>query len=205
MVHKQTRSATVMNTVLDAVAERLREYDESRLRIPEICSATGINYGSVYHHFGSREGVIDAAYEMMFSEIIERDIAVIREAVVSATSFEDFLMATQRILGTIATGEERQINRVMRLRIVSASTTRPQLRDLISGSQTRLTAELSRVVEIGQARGWIRHDVAARSVAVVLQAVVFGRNLDDLSSDPMTESEWIAFTSQLFSLLLTPS
>ncbi|MDE3065383.1 MAG: TetR/AcrR family transcriptional regulator [Acidobacteriota bacterium] len=194
-----------MSTVLDAVAERLREYDESRLRIPEICSATGINYGSVYHHFGSREGVIDAAYEMMFSEIIERDISVIREAVVAATSFGDFLAATQRILGTIATGEERRLNRAMRLRIVSASTTRPQLRDLISGSQTRLTAELTRVVELGQARGWIRADVAAHSVAVVLQAVVFGRNLDDLSSDPMPESEWTAFTFQLFALLLTPS
>jgi AcrR family transcriptional regulator len=205
MVHKQTRSATVMNTVLDAVANRLRDGDESRLRIPEICSATGINYGSVYHHFGSREGVIDAAYEMMFAEIIEHDIAVIREAVLTATSFGDFLAAIQRILSAISSGEDRRENRAMRLRIVAAATTRPQLRALISGTQTKLTTEMTGVVELGQERGWIRRDVAARSVAVVLQVVVFGRNLDDLSSDPMSESEWSAFIYQLFAMLLTPA
>jgi hypothetical protein len=40
---------------------------------------------------------------------------------------------------------------------------------------------------------------------VVLQVVVFGRNLDDLSSDPMSESEWSAFIYQLFAMLLTPA
>ena len=32
------------------------------IRIPEIRETAGVNYGSVYHHFGSREGLIDAAY-----------------------------------------------------------------------------------------------------------------------------------------------
>ena len=62
---KQSRSVPVMQAVLDAVAERLMAGDELLIRIPEICEATGVNYGSVYHHFGSREGVIDAAYNMI--------------------------------------------------------------------------------------------------------------------------------------------
>ena len=50
-----------MRTLLEAVAEPLCDGDESRLRIPDICAASGVNYGSIYHHFGSREGVIGAA------------------------------------------------------------------------------------------------------------------------------------------------
>jgi len=204
MVQKQSRSAPVMRTVLDAVAERLRHEDESRLRIPDICAATGVNYGSIYHHFGSREGVIDAAYEMIFSDLIEGDIDAIRRAVMSATTFEDFLAAAQPILDEVSTGDTRRSNRAMRLRIVAASVTRPALRSIISSAQARLTAELASIVEVCQERGWMRRDVAARPAAVVLQAVVFGRNLDDLSADPIPEPEWAAFLHQLFALLLTP-
>src|SRR5450755_2157590 len=77
MVTKQSRSAPVMRTVLEAVIERLNDGDESLIRIPEICEATGVNYGSVYHHFGSRDGVIDAAYHQMFTKLAEEDIATL--------------------------------------------------------------------------------------------------------------------------------
>jgi AcrR family transcriptional regulator len=194
-----------MRVVLDAVAERLRYEDESRLRIPDICAATGVNYGSIYHHFGSREGVIDAAYEMIFSDIIERDIAAIRRSVESAATFEGFLAAAQQILDDVSTGDDRRSNRAMRLRIVAASVTRPALRSIISSAQARLTAELAAIIEVCQARGWMRGDVGARPAAVILQAVVFGRNLDDLSTDPIPEPEWTAFIYQLFALFLTPS
>ena len=56
------------------------EGDEGTIRIPEICEATGVNYGSVYHHFGSRDGVIDAAYSYLFSTIVEEEIALINTA-----------------------------------------------------------------------------------------------------------------------------
>ena len=48
---KQSRSVPVMQAVLDAVAERLMAGDELLIRIPEICEATGVNYGSVTNHF----------------------------------------------------------------------------------------------------------------------------------------------------------
>ena len=35
-----------MQAVFDAVAERLMAGDELLIRIPEICEATGVNYGS---------------------------------------------------------------------------------------------------------------------------------------------------------------
>jgi AcrR family transcriptional regulator len=194
-----------MRTVLEAVAERLRDSDESLLRIPEVCRATGVNYGSVYHHFGSREGVIDAAYELMFSEIIEADTAATRRAVEGATTFAEFLGRIEGILGAVSSGDDRRTSRSMRLRIVAASVTRPRLRAIIGEAQAKLTNELASIVESAQERGWMRRDVPARSMAVVVQVVVFGRNLDDVSSDPIPESEWSAFIYQLFALLLTPS
>ena len=84
-----------MQAVLDAVGERLMSADESLIRIPEICDATGVNYGSVYHHFGSREGVIDAAYHQMFTKLAEEDIALLHMVSVSAQSHDDYMRAVQ--------------------------------------------------------------------------------------------------------------
>jgi hypothetical protein len=61
---------------------------------------------------------------------------------------------------------------------------------------------LTRVVEHGQRRGWLRRDVSAHSLAVLLQGVVFGRSLDDVSSEPIGASDWSRTLYTLFSDLL---
>lgn len=205
VVHKQSRSGPVMRTVLEAVAQRLRDGDETRLRIPEVCAATGVNYGSVYHHFGSREGVIDAAYEMMFGEIVDGDIAAIHEAIDEADDLASFLVAATRILRSVTMGEERLSNRSMRLRIVAASVTRPQLRAMIGATQARITDELTLAIMTCQERGWIRPGLDPRALAVYSQVIVFGRSLDDASEEPISEERWSAFVVDLVSRVIANS
>ena len=194
-----------MQSVLDAVAERLMTQNESLIRIPEICEATGVNYGSVYHHFGSRDGVIDAAYNMIFAELIQRDIEIIKQVSDSAQNLEEYLTSMGPIVESFATGEGRKERRALRLRIVSAAMTRPELRILIGMTQAQMTNELLRLVESGQERGFVRRDMTARSIAVLLQIVVFGRTLDDVSISPIDDTEWELSMAALFSSLLNLS
>src|ERR1700722_2778021 len=101
---KQSRSVPVMQAVLDAVAERLMAGDELLIRIPEICEATGVNYGSVYHHFGSREGVIDAAYNEIFSRLFAEDIATFRDSMNDAGSFDEYTQNMMPLVMLLQTG-----------------------------------------------------------------------------------------------------
>src|ERR1019366_7870833 len=110
---KQSRSVPGMQAVLDAVAERLMTADDSLIRIPQICEATGVNYGSVYHHFGSREGVIDAAYNMIFSKLVEEDMAISREATDTIVSVEEYVAAILPIVETLNSGAERTARRAL--------------------------------------------------------------------------------------------
>jgi AcrR family transcriptional regulator len=187
---KQSRSAPVMQAVLDAVGERLMNADESLIRIPEICEATGVNYGSVYHHFGSREGVIDAAYNQMFMKLAEEDIAVLQRVSVSSQSFDEYLVSMQALIGTFASSDERRTRRALRARIVAASITRPQLRELIGETQSRLTSELGQIVEYGQGKGWLNSNLSAHAIAVLIQVLLVGRTLDDVSTTPINNTEW---------------
>jgi AcrR family transcriptional regulator len=199
---KQRRSAPVMQAVLEAVSERLMISDEILIRIPEICESTGVNYGSVYHHFGSREGVIDAAYSLIFSKIVEEDIAALRLVNDSAMTLEDYVDAIRPVLERVANGEERVARRAITSRIVAAALTRPELRLLIGINQARLTNELLRICEFGQERGWMRDDVSAQSVAMLMQAVLLGRTLDDISLVPIGDAEWEQTLVSLFMQML---
>jgi len=179
-----------MQAVLDEVCEQLMTTDESLIRIPDVCKATGVNYGSVYHHFGSREGVIDAAYNMLFSKLAEGDIQVLRDIYDTATTLPDYIAALAPLVERFSSGPDRQLRRSIRVRIVAASITRPELKMLIGLTQTRLTDEFIRLVQFGQDRGWLRNDLSARSIAVALQVLIFGRILDDISLNPIDSKDW---------------
>jgi AcrR family transcriptional regulator len=191
-----------MQTVLEAVAERLMEADEMLIRIPEICEATGINYGSVYHHFGSREGVIDAAYDMIFSRLVEEDLRVIRQVNETVQSLDEYIAVMRPIVATLSSGPQRKARRALRMRIVAAASTRPELEALIGATQARLTEDLRRLTEFAQERQWLRDDISARFLAVLFQILIFGRTLDDISNDPIEEDVWGSSLSLLFVELL---
>lgn len=187
-----------MKAVIDEVVSRLWSGDESLIRIPEICDATGVNYGSVYHHFGSREGVIDAAYNQLFSDLVQRDIDELSNVSQQSVDIDEFLVRIQPLIGLLSAGEERRQSRAMRARIVAASLTRPELATLIGATESRLTAELRDVMSMGQDRGFVRKDVSAWSLAVLIQAIVFGRVLDDVTTTPIEQEDWDFTMTTLF-------
>jgi|SRR3984957_2350924 len=199
---KQNRSAPVMQAVLDAVGERLIKADESLIRIPEICEATGVNYGSVYHHFGSREGVIDAAYHQMFIKLAEEDLATLQLVSVSSKTFDEYLVAMQGLVGTFTSSDLRRARRALRARIVAASMMRPELRELIGATQSRLTSELESIVQYGQEREWLSRNLSAHSIAVLIQVLLVGRTLDDVSTTPIDNAEWEATMAVLLDIII---
>ncbi|MGC2485534.1 MAG: TetR/AcrR family transcriptional regulator [Acidimicrobiales bacterium] len=200
---KQSRSVPVMQAVLDAVAERLMAGDELLIRIPEICEATGVNYGSVYHHFGSREGVIDAAYNMIFTRFVEEDLAIFGSSVdESVESLDEYVEVMAPLVATMHSGPERRTRRAMRARIVAAASTRPNLKAMIGASQERLTKDLEVLTVAAQEKRWLRDDIPAHALAVLFQVLVFGRALDDISSYPINEADWELMIGNLFLNLL---
>ena len=191
-----------MQAVLDAVGERLIKADESLIRIPEICEATGVNYGSVYHHFGSREGVIDAAYHQMFTKLAQEDLATLQLVSVSSKTYDEYAVAMQALVGTFTSSDLRRARRALRARIVAASMMRPELRELIGTTQSRLTSELESIVQYGQEREWLSRELSAHSIAVLIQVLLIGRTLDDVSTTPIDNSDWEATMGVLLGVII---
>lgn len=199
---KQSRSVPVIQVVLDETCRRLIDEDESLIRIPDICTATGVNYGSVYHHFGSREGLIDAAYHKMFLENAEHDIEILRNIAEGSETIEEFIAGMSGLAGTFSQGEQRKRRRALRVRIIAASLTRPELYEKISATQDKVTEGLMRLVEHGQSHGWLRNDLSSHSIAVMMQANLVGRILDDISGTPVPANDYATLMMTIFGVML---
>ncbi len=187
---KQQRSVAVMRTVTDAVIDRLWTADETQIRIPEVCGATGVNYGSVYHHFGSRERSIDAAYERLFAGLIGEGVTSLRQAAEWSESPAAFAASLREMVSGLPAGLESDRARAMRTRIVAAALVRPHLRERIGSTIAAVTDEVARIVATAQQRGLVRPDRPARALAAVVEALVFGRILEDVSGAPVAVDDW---------------
>ena len=71
---KQVRARETVSLVVEAARRALKTAGESAVRIQEISSQTGVSIGSIYHHFGDREGLIRAAYIEQFTASVALDV-----------------------------------------------------------------------------------------------------------------------------------
>jgi len=201
-VAKQKRSQEVIQKVVDAVCEALLQMDESLIRIPEICDQTGVNYGSVYHHFGSRDGVIDEAYAQLYVGLVETDVTFINDLVARNDSFDDFVQGCRQLIEVTSNSSDRRTVRSIRIRILAASQTRPELFMKIASIQTHRTTEIEKSIIAAQKKGFIRSEVSAHEVSVAIQTLLIGRTLDDTSLAPVSDEQWANITERfLFSYL----
>lgn len=199
---KQERSQAVINAVLVEVGKRLMEGDEGTIRIPEICKATGVNYGSVYHHFGSRDGVIDAAYAYLLSTIVEQEVELINAAqLFPAQGQLGILLNTLKL--NFSTSDIRARNRLIRLRVIAASVTRPLLHERVEEIHRQLFDAMVAMIERMKVNGVIRPEVSAPAVVALMQATLFGRLLEDLVRGAVPADEWDGLIAQIASSFLT--
>ena len=59
-VRKRRSADEARTAILDAAEERMREVGPDGIRIQEVAAAVGVSHPTVLHHFGSREGLIEA-------------------------------------------------------------------------------------------------------------------------------------------------
>jgi len=202
---RQNRSEVTISKLLDAVAQRLLTTDESLIRIPEVCQATGVNYGSVYHHFKNRDAVIDGAYAKLFRQFVDSDIELLRQATEVPETDDTFGETIRAVIHLVSDTSVRNEARTMRLRIIAMAQTRPELMQAIGEAQARLTKQLAAVVEVAQKRGFIPSNFPPKSMAVAIQAVLFGRALDNVSTEALSDADWIAMSEALLLALIVPS
>ena len=199
----QQRSESTVDLVLKAVIRRLEESGESHLTIDDILLETGVSKGSLYYHFGDREGLIYAARIAQYSTYLQNDSEELRSGLLTCTTFEQFV---ENLLGlTIFSMQknDRKI-RAMRLNAISSAYGRPDLWYALQEKQHQYTNAITEVFQYGQKMGWIRTDITAHALGVFVQGHALSRVLVDLDHNELEAESWVKVMKLTFDVIFTP-
>jgi AcrR family transcriptional regulator len=199
----QQRSESTVDLVLKAVIRRLEESGESHLTIDDILLETGVSKGSLYYHFGDREGLIYAARIAQYSSYLENDSEELRSGLLTCTTFDQFV---EHLLGLTILSmpkNDRKI-RAMRLNAISSAYGRPDLWHALQEKQHQYTNAITEVFEYGQKMGWVRTDVTAHALGVFVQGHALSRILVDLDHNELEAESWVKVMKLTFYVIFTP-
>lgn len=199
----QQRSESTVDLVLKAVIRRLEESGESHLTIDDILLETGVSKGSLYYHFGDREGLIYAARIAQYSSYLESDSEELRSGLLTCTTFDQFV---ENLLGlTILSMQknDRKI-RAMRLNAISSAYGRPDLWYALQEKQHQYTNAITEVFHYGQKMGWVRTDITAHALGVFVQGHALSRILVDLDHNQLEAESWVKVMKLTFDVIFTP-
>lgn len=187
--------------LIDAALAIILEEGVDNLRLEDVCDRVGVTKGSLYWHFSDRDGLIREALLEQLRRISDQQMAIMSEAIASATSADNYLA---RIVGAFVNpfDESEVEQRWKRLELIVATRSDPAMRQAMSDVQRRQQKFMADAMERAAENGLLRRDVDPTAVAAVLSAVALGSiNLSLLDADGPSPEAWTALMLLFVSLL----
>lgn len=188
---KQSRARNTIESVIIETDKALKSGGESAVRVQEISAATGVSIGSIYHHFGDRDGLIRAVYVSNFERTAESDIEQIRKLIADSYSGEELRDHLDDFKNFMKQVQPREAA-IERAAMIGQINGRPLLREAFAEAQNRVTNSLAEVMQILRDRGMLKEHITPRTAAILIQVLLMGRIIAQLDSDPVSDDEWDA-------------
>ncbi len=187
--------------LLKATAAVIDKGGESAVRIRDITKACTITAPSIYHFFGSREGLIDAAQAYRFSRGQRELSLAFSTALYKCRSKKDLTELAHRFLDLMF-APERRSTRNSRLNVLGNAIYRPELSKELAVAQDLSNKIVADPLRFAQAKGWVREDFNPEMFAAWLNGVVNSRRLIEMNGNHPHGSEWDVIAKRSICLVL---
>lgn len=200
MKPKQARAEPTVNALLAAAMSRVEAGTDEELRIDDMLAETGVSRGSLYHHFGDRQGLLDAARATLFQQMVVSDLQ--RLQALAELEPVEIVEQVQQLNEQIH-APSRAPNRLTRALVIGRAG-QGSSADAIASQQDAYTEALAGVLESLQSRGVVRGDLDPMAVAVFFQAAALGRVVDDIASEKVDPEAWVRVVNTMTRALIGP-
>lgn len=205
---KQARAVTTVDLVIAETKGALARGGETGVRIQEISKATNVSIGSIYHHFGDRDGLIRATYVHQFASSVREDIGSVRRFMAKMHSVQEIIEHYDEMIQFLVSHFGR-LPASQRAAIIGNTTGRPLLRSALAEVQNELANGLTEVMALLQERQMLKPHISPRAAAVMALGMLHGRVIAELDTNPVGDFEWnqamLSALSGLFILDNQPS
>lgn len=179
--------------LIDVAIDIIQSHGIDALRIDDVCERVGVSKGSLYWHFGDREGLIrEALLEHMY-RVGDEQLKAFTEAVDNFTTRDDYLL---KIGGAFVDPfDESQVEtRWQRLELIAGSRRDTTLAPIMAEIQRRHYRYVADILERALAQKILRPDLDPKAVAAMIVAVGLGSNVLSLLDDEgPTPEAWMNF------------
>ena len=187
---QQARSQQTYAQLLTGAMDVLRTSSPEELRIPDICKECNTNPASAYYHFGSKEGLVTAAYIELYKENRLPDVEGFELMAQVATSAKDVILIFVDAITNPATSQERKNSRNIRARVYAASLVNPDLASELADLQGEYLARTTKAMEVFQRKGIANQSLSAHQFAVLLESLFVSRSINDTHANPESDESW---------------
>ncbi|MGA0118053.1 MAG: TetR/AcrR family transcriptional regulator [Ilumatobacteraceae bacterium] len=202
-LRKNANGATTMETLIRFGVEELKRSGSVNFNLENVLRESGIARGSLYHHFGSRHGLISHCEATLLKSSLKSENEIIRSVIESGKSGEELfelLAGFTRINGSEALREQRG----RRVRTLAASVEDDSLRTLIAESQMKGSQFLVDSFQMAMDKGLIKPRVPLDALVYLIQAMFLGRILVDITQDSALSDSVNEVTVTTLRYLLNP-
>jgi AcrR family transcriptional regulator len=189
--------------ILDEAIRIIDERGEAGVRIQDIQIACEVTPPSIYHFFGSREGLVcEAQAARLYRSFAEMDGALdgILSNIDSRAALRDGIAEYIRTIFDTS----RSVERLRRVATIGSVEGRPELsrrfNEVIEGYVTERVGRLA----VLQDRGYVAADLDLSAFTYWIMALIFGRTLIELGSSPEPQPAWDAIAFKAISTVLLP-
>lgn len=186
---KQARAKATVDQVIAETKIALAKGGETAVRIQEISKSTQVSIGSIYHHFGDRDGLIRATYVHQFASGVAEDIGNVKRFMTKMHSTQDIIEHYDEMVEFLVQHFSR-VPASERAAILGNTTGRPLLHRALSEVQHELTNGLTEVMQLLKDRNMLKPHLSPRAAAVVTLGMLHGRVIADLDTSPVDADEW---------------
>ena len=187
--------------LIETVTGLLDVKSADQITSEEVLHLSGISRGSLYHHFQDFDDLVDSALVKRFGKYIAETNAGFEALSLTVNNVKD-LKAALRRMTRWAHDPARAVFRFERIRIFARASENPNLRAKLAVEQDSLTSHTADIIARWQDRGFIIKSVQPRTVAVVIQAIVIGRVVDEIADSHVDPDDWIQMMDRMMDMFV---
>ena len=193
-------SSDVRSQMISAAIEMMEVAGEGSVRVAKIAEKVGVTEPLVYHHFKNRAALVTAAYAEWYKRC--QDLEVPIDQLMAMVNNQEEYERAVRASVTWSYQPERIAARGVRLSVIGAAQTNPELAKAVNQINRSFLTSLAQATEYAQTKGWVRSDLDPMAMAYWLHGQINGRVVAEMDEGCIDLAKWdeISFDA-IFSLI----
>jgi AcrR family transcriptional regulator len=183
------QSDSIRQRILELAVSAINEGGEAAVRVNDLATEAGVTVPTLYRHFGSRDGLVEAAQTYRFRKTQFVDGSVLAASLAKCKNQDELRKALRKELLTHFDTDRWELRQV-RLNALGAGYARPELAASLALAQKQGAMGIAEMLLPFQKKGWIRKDIDLPATVYWFMGQILGRVLIEMGDNPVSQKKW---------------